>query len=83
MTDVMRVSVLYGIGKLGVEERPIPQPGPDEVLIRIGSVGVCGSDIHYYEHGRIGSYVVDQPLILGHEAGGQVAAVWEGVTPLD
>ena len=82
MTDVMRVSVLYGIGKLGVEERPIPEPGPDEVLIRIGSVGVCGSDIHYFEHGRIGPYVVDQPLILGHEAGGQVTAVGAGVTTL-
>ncbi len=82
MTDVMRVSVLYGIGKLGVEERPIPEPGADEVLIRIGSVGVCGSDIHYFEHGRIGPYIVDAPLILGHEAGGQVAAVGSGVTTL-
>lgn len=82
VSDVMRVSVLRGIGELGVEERPVPQPGPDEVLIRIGSVGVCGSDVHYYEHGRIGSYVVDQPLILGHEAGGQIAAVGSGVTSL-
>lgn len=78
----MRVSVLYGIGKLGVEERPIPEPGRDDVLIRVGSVGVCGSDVHYYEHGRIGPYVVDQPLVLGHEAGGEVVAVGADVTTL-
>jgi L-iditol 2-dehydrogenase len=82
VTDTMRVSVLYGIGELGVEERPIPEPGPDEVLIRVGSVGVCGSDVHYYEHGRIGPYVVEQPLVLGHEAGGQIAAVGPGVSTL-
>ena len=78
----MRVSVLYGIGELGIEERPIPQPGPDEVLIRVGSVGVCGSDMHYYEHGRIGSYVVEKPLVLGHEAGGTIVAVGSDVTSL-
>ena len=44
-------------------------------MVRIGSVGVCGSDVHYYDHGRIGPYVVDEPLVLGHEAGGTVAAV--------
>ena len=80
MVDSMRVSVLYGIGELGVEERPIPEPGAGEVLIRVGSVGVCGSDVHYYEHGRIGPYVVDHSLVLGHEAGGEVAAVGPGVT---
>lgn len=79
MSEVMRVSVLYGIGELGIEERAIPQPGPDEVLIRVGSVGVCGSDVHYYEHGRIGSYIVEQPLVLGHESGGRVVAVGSGV----
>jgi L-iditol 2-dehydrogenase len=70
----MRVSVLRGVGDVAVEERPVPEPGPDEVLVRIGSVGVCGSDVHYYEHGRIGPYVVERPLVLGHEAGGEIAA---------
>jgi L-iditol 2-dehydrogenase len=78
----MRVSVLRGIGTVDVEERPVPEPGPHEVLVKVGSVGVCGSDVHYYEHGRIGPYVVDQPLILGHEAGGVVTAVGDGVTTL-
>ncbi len=78
----MRVSVLRGVGQVDVEERPVPQPAADEVLVKVGSVGVCGSDVHYYEHGRIGPYVVDAPLVLGHEAGGEVAAVGDQVTSL-
>jgi L-iditol 2-dehydrogenase len=78
----MRASVLRGVGDVAIEERPVPEPGPGDVLVRIGSVGVCGSDVHYYEHGRIGPYVVDHPLVLGHEAGGEVAAVGPGVTSL-
>ena len=78
----MRASVLRGVGDLAVEQRPVPRPGPGEVLVRIGSVGVCGSDIHYYEHGRIGRYVVQRPLVLGHEAGGEVAETGAGVSSL-
>ena len=52
------------------------------MLVRVGSVGVCGSDVHYYEHGRIGPHVVDRPLVLGHEAGGVVDQVGPGVTSL-
>lgn len=78
----MRVSVLKAAGDLVVEERPNPVPGPQEVLVRVGSVGVCGSDVHYYEHGRIGSYVVDAPLVLGHEASGEVVETGPGVTRL-
>jgi L-iditol 2-dehydrogenase len=77
--DTMRVSVLRGIRDVAVEERPTPQPGPGEVLVRVGSVGVCGSDVHYYEHGRIGDHVVRGPLVLGHEAGGRIAGVGDGV----
>lgn len=51
----MRVSVLRGIRDIALAERPVPAPGPGEVLIQVSSVGVCGSDVHYYEHGRIGS----------------------------
>lgn len=75
----MRVSVLRGVRDMAVEERPVPRPAPGEVLIRIGSVGICGSDVHYYEHGRIGRYVVDRPLVLGHEAGGTVVDAAPGV----
>lgn len=82
MTSVpstMRASVLRGVEDLAVEERPVPVPGPDEVLVQVGSVGTCGSDVHYYRHGRIGDYVVDRPLVLGHEAGGRIVAVGEDV----
>ena len=78
----MRVSVLRAVGDVAVQERPCPRPGPGEVLVRIGSVGVCGSDVHYYEHGRIGRHVIDKPLVLGHEAGGTLAAVGSGVQTL-
>ncbi len=76
----MRVAVLSDDLELGIEERSKPRPGPDEVLVRIGSVGICGSDVHYYEHGRIGDYVVDSPLVLGHESAGEVVEVGDGVT---
>jgi len=78
----MKVSVLRGMGQVAVEERDIPEPAADEVLVEVRSVGVCGSDVHYFEHGRIGPYVVDSPLILGHEAGGVVAAVGGEVSSL-
>jgi len=76
----MRANVLHGVKDLRMEERPDPWPGPGQVLVRVEAVGVCGSDVHYYEHGRIGSYVVDRPMVLGHEAAGVVAAVGDGVT---
>jgi L-iditol 2-dehydrogenase len=74
--------VLRGAGDLAVEERPDPTPAPHEVLVRVVSVGVCGSDVHYFEHGRIGSHVVDSPLVLGHEASGEVVGVGSSVTRL-
>lgn len=77
----MSVSVLDGPGKLRVEERPVPSPGPGEVLVRIASVGVCGSDTHYFQEGRIGSFVVEAPLVLGHEASGRIEAAGSGVDP--
>jgi L-iditol 2-dehydrogenase len=78
----MRAAVLRGVGDVVVEERPVPQAGPGEVVVRVASVGVCGSDTHYYEHGRIGQFVVESPLVLGHEAAGEVAALGPGVTSL-
>ncbi len=74
-----QAAVLYAPHDVRIEERPVPTPGPGEVLIEIKAVGVCGSDVHYYEHGRIGSYVVRQPLILGHESAGVIVNVGSGV----
>jgi L-iditol 2-dehydrogenase len=78
----VRAAVLRGPGDVAVEERPVPQPGQGEVVVRVRSVGVCGSDTHYYEHGRIGRFVVEEPLVLGHEAAGEVTEVGPGVTRL-
>ena len=75
-----RAAILYAPGDLRVEERPTPEPGPREVLVEIAAVGVCGSDVHYYEHGRIGSHVVRSPMVLGHESAGRVVGLDEGVT---
>ncbi|WP_226346218.1 NAD(P)-dependent alcohol dehydrogenase [Agilicoccus flavus] len=77
----MRVSVLESPGRLTLTERDTPRPGPDEVLVEVRAVGVCGSDTHYYEHGRIGDFVVESPLVLGHEASGVVVEVGERVDP--
>lgn len=76
----MRAAILNGRRDIVVEERPLPQAGPGQVLVRVDSVGVCGSDTHYYEHGRIGRFVVDAPLILGHEAAGTITQLGPGVT---
>lgn len=76
---MMRAVVLHGIGDLRIEERPVPQPGPDEVLVRVTAVGICGSDVHYVQAGRIGGFVVEAPLVLGHEPAGEIVAVGDGV----
>ena len=75
-----QAAVLYAPHDIRIEDRPVPKPGPSEVLIEVRAVGVCGSDVHYYEHGRIGTYVVLQPLILGHESSGVIVDVGEGVS---
>lgn len=72
--DTMRSAVLTETSSIELQQRPTPQPGPDEVLVRVGSVGVCGSDVHYYKHGRIGTMVVQRPLVLGHEVSGLIVA---------
>jgi L-iditol 2-dehydrogenase len=77
----MRASVMTGVRTLQIEDRPVPTPGAHQVLVEVAAVGVCGSDVHYYRHGRIGDFVVDAPMILGHELSGRIAAVGDGVDP--
>src|SRR5947207_863730 len=76
----MNAAVLYAPHDLRFEQRPVPAPSEGEVLVRILSVGVCGSDVHYYEHGRIGDFIVRSPLVLGHESSGQIVEVGKGVS---
>ena len=78
----MRAAVLRAPGDVVIEERPIPRAGPGQVVVRVRAVGVCGSDTHYYKHGRIGRFVVEAPLVLGHEAAGEVTDLGPGVTRL-
>ncbi|MEO6021402.1 MAG: NAD(P)-dependent alcohol dehydrogenase [Knoellia sp.] len=81
LPETMRVAVLAEPGSIVVESRPVPSPAPDEVLIEVRSVGVCGSDTHYFDHGRIGDHIVTGPLVLGHESAGVIVAVGAEVDP--
>jgi L-iditol 2-dehydrogenase len=67
--------VLHAPGDLRLEERPLPRLGARDVLVSVRAVGVCGSDVHYYKHGRIGSFTIQQPLVLGHEPAGVIVDV--------
>ncbi|KAF5307423.1 hypothetical protein FQR65_LT06937 [Abscondita terminalis] len=75
-------AVLYGINDLRLEQRPIPEPKDDEVLLKMEVVGICGSDVHYLVHGRIGPFVVEKPMVIGHEASGTVVKVGKCVKHL-
>lgn len=74
-----RAAVMTDIDTIEVQERPEPVAGPGEAVIAIRAVGVCGSDVAYYRYGRIGPYVVDGDIILGHELSGDVVAIGDGV----
>ncbi|HZJ82550.1 MAG TPA: NAD(P)-dependent alcohol dehydrogenase [Clostridia bacterium] len=82
MEKTMKVAVLKDIREIGYEHRPIPKIEKDEVLVKLEYVGICGSDLHFYEHGRIGDYEVGYPFVLGHEPGGIVIEVGDEVTHL-
>lgn len=79
----MKALVLERQKELSLREIDLPlHVGPADVKIRLDTVGVCGSDVHYYTHGRIGPFVVRAPMVLGHEAAGIVVEVGEKVTKL-
>lgn len=82
MKKTMKVAVMNGIGQMGFIERAVPQPADNEVLVKLEYVGICGSDMHYYETGRIGDYIVNPPFVLGHEPGGTVVEVGKEVKHL-
>jgi len=76
----VRAAVLHAPGDVRIEERDRPSPGPRAVLVQVTAIGVCGSDVHYYEHGRIGPAIVESPMVLGHESAGHVVELGEGAT---
>ncbi|CAG2181442.1 unnamed protein product, partial [Oppiella nova] len=80
MTSKNVAAVLKKVLDLQVETIPMPEkPGPNEVLLKTLCVGLCGSDHHYWKHGKIAHFVVKDPLILGHETCALVLEVGEGV----
>jgi D-xylulose reductase len=79
----MRALVLEKKGELALRDIALDdRVGPEDVRIQIHTVGICGSDVHYYTHGRIGSYIVEAPMVLGHEAAGTVTEIGTAVTGL-
>ena len=79
----MKALVLERTKELSLRDIDLPRAmGPDDVRIAIRTVGICGSDLHYYLHGAIGPFVVREPMVLGHEASGEIVAVGANVRGL-
>ncbi|MDR0851446.1 MAG: alcohol dehydrogenase catalytic domain-containing protein [Clostridiales Family XIII bacterium] len=73
----MKVAALYGQKDLRIEDRPVPEPGPNQLVVKIAYVGICGTDVEFYQSGRVPA---ELPMVLGHENVGTVTAVGEGIT---
>ncbi|KAI0036756.1 xylitol dehydrogenase [Vararia minispora EC-137] len=71
--------VLQAKDSVSFEERPIPSYGDDDVLVEVKKTGICGSDVHYLTHGRIGDFIVESPMVLGHESAGVVFKIGKNV----
>ncbi|OWV97575.1 L-idonate 5-dehydrogenase [Rhizobium sp. R72] len=78
----MKAIVIHAAKDLRIEDREPEKPGPGEVEIRLAAGGICGSDLHYYNHGGFGTVRLKEPMILGHEVAGHVAALGDGVSKL-
>jgi len=68
-------AVLRKAGELVLEDRPVPNLKRNEVLVSMKRVGICGSDVEYWQHGRIGDFILKQPMVIGHESAGVVAEI--------
>lgn len=82
MKGEMIAAVMPKTREIEMQKRPIPVPKDNEVLVKIKHVGLCGSDMHFYEYGRIGSVVMDSPTVLGHESAGEIVEVGRNVKNL-
>ncbi len=78
----MKACVLHAPGDLRIEDRATPPLAPTDVLVQIGAGGICGSDLHYFQHGGFGTVRLQEPMILGHEVAGTVVQVGSAVTRL-
>ncbi|EXU62741.1 alcohol dehydrogenase [Streptomyces sp. PRh5] len=70
----MLTARLHGIADLRVEDEPMPKAAVGETLVRVTAVGICGSDVHWYEDGAIGDAKLERPLVPGHEGAGEILA---------
>lgn len=77
-----RAAYMTGLKEMEIREIEVPVPGDGQVLVKVEYVGICGSDVHYYEHGRIGDFIVDGDFILGHECAGEVVQTGPAVKNL-
>ncbi|MDP9810107.1 L-idonate 5-dehydrogenase [Rhizobium tibeticum] len=78
----MKAIIVHGPKDLRIEERPVDALGPGEVRLRLAAGGICGSDLHYYNHGGFGAIRLREPMILGHEVSAYVEALGPGVDGL-
>ena len=78
----MKAIVIHAAKDMRIEDRDIPEPRAGQVQISVAAGGICGSDLHYYNHGGFGAVRLKEPMILGHEVAGHVTKLGEGVTGL-
>jgi L-idonate 5-dehydrogenase len=78
----MKSIVIHAAKDLRIEDRPVSEPGPGEVEIAIATGGICGSDLHYYNHGGFGAVRLKEPMILGHEVAGHITRLGSDVSGL-
>jgi len=76
----MEALVIHAPGDLRVEEVPTDTLGPNQLQVRVRCGGICGSDLHYYQHGGFGTVRISEPMVLGHEVAGVIEAVGAGVS---
>jgi L-idonate 5-dehydrogenase len=77
----MKAFLLYGAKDLRAHDMDLPVASPGHIMLRVKRAGICGSDMHYYSHGKIGSFVPKRPFVLGHEFAGEIVSVGDGVSP--
>ncbi|MEQ9056039.1 MAG: alcohol dehydrogenase catalytic domain-containing protein, partial [Roseovarius confluentis] len=82
MSDTASAIVIHEAKDLRIEDRATQAPGPGQVQLRLATGGICGSDLHYYNHGGFGTVRLKEPMILGHEVSGVITALGHGVDGL-